>query len=457
MGQTAPLVVICCVGLTPAHLGTATPNLSRLASEGFAAPMAGVLPAVTTTGQTTMLTGVLPSSHGIVANGWFFRELGEVWLWRQSEKLVQAPLVWERLRAARPGLKVLKHFWWYAMSTSADASVTPRPAYHQDGAKSPDFWTWPPELKPRLRAAHGDFPLFQFWGPATSIASTRWIADSFTTAFDAGTPDLALCYLPHLDYDLQRFGPAGPHLEPNLRALDEAAGIVIAHARARGARVLVVSEYGIERVDRAVMINRALRQAGLLAVTRNATGELLDPGMSRAFAVCDHQLAHVYCRDAVAAEAARTCIAALEGVERVHVGADRATLGLDHPRSGELVAIAAQGAWFAHDYWLDPAAAPDFARCVEIHKKPGYDPRELVFAADGGKFRAARALLRKKLGLRYVMDAISLDPAVVRGSHGRHAARPEDGPAIIGSEKAWARERWSQLDIAPLIERTLGG
>jgi predicted AlkP superfamily pyrophosphatase or phosphodiesterase len=450
-----PLVVICCVGLTPGHLGADTPNLKALADEGFAAPMSSVLPAVTTTAQASMLTGKLPREHGIVANGWYFRELGEVWLWRQSERLVQAPLAWDAARQQRPGLKVLKHFWWYAMGSSADAMVTPRPAYHQDGSKSPDFYAWPPGLKDHLTSRHGEFPLFQFWGPATSIASTRWIAESFATAFDHAQADLGLVYLPHLDYDLQRFGPTGDHLPRNLRALDAEAGKVIAHARARGARLLVVSEYGIERVDRAVFINRALREAKLLAVTTNATGELLDPLMSRAFAVVDHQIAHVYCRDSAAAHEAQGVIARLEGIERVCAGSERAELGLDHARSGELIALAAQGAWFAHDYWLDPALAPDFARCVEIHKKPGYDPRELVFDQRGGKFRAAKALLRKKLGLRYVMDAITLDPALVKGSHGRHAATPDTGPVLIGSDKSWQRDALSQLDVAAIVTRAL--
>jgi len=369
--------------------------LSALAAEGFAAPLVGVLPAVTTTAQTTMLTGKLPQEHGIVANGWYFRELGEVWLWRQSQGLVQAPHAWEIARRQRPELKVLKHFWWYGMNTDTTATVTPRPAYHQDGAKSPDFYAAPAGLKDHLRSKHGEFPLFSFWGPKTSIAATRWIAESFCTAFDHIEPDLGLCYLPHLDYDLQRFGPTGEHLARNLRALDAEAGKVIAHARARGAAVMVVSEYGIERVNRAVFINQALREARLLSVTRNATGELLDPGTSRAFAVVDHQLAHVYCRDAAAATEAARILASINGIERVYAGDERATIGLSHPRSGELIAVASSGAWFAHDYWLDPAAAPDFARCVEIHKKPGYDPRELLFDEHGGKLRAARALVRK--------------------------------------------------------------
>jgi len=453
--MTRPLIVLCCVGLTPGHLGPHTPHLSALAGRGFAAPLGGSLPAVTTSAQTTMLTGVTAREHGIVANGWYFRELGEIWLWRQSEALVQAPLIWDLLRRDRPGLKVLKHFWWYAMNSSADALVTPRPAYHQDGAKSPDIYAHPAALKNVLIQKHGPFPLFNFWGPTASILSTQWIAKSFTTAFDTVRPDLALAYLPHLDYDLQRFGPQGPHLERNLRELDAAAGVIIDHASAAGAQILVVSEYGIEAVSSTVFPNRALREAGLLSVCTNATGELLDPGTSRAFAVCDHQVAHVYCRDPAAQAQAQALLARLPGVERVYAGDQRAELGMDHARSGELIVMAAAGAWLAHDYWLDAALAPDFARCVEIHKKPGYDPRELVFDAHGGKRRAGLALLRKKLGLRYVMNAIGIDPGVVHGSHGRMAERSENGPIIIGSEKSWSRPGLTQRDVFGLIQSAL--
>jgi predicted AlkP superfamily pyrophosphatase or phosphodiesterase len=413
--------------------------------------MQGIVPAVTTSAQTSLLTGTLPEVHGIVANGWYFRELGEVWLWRQSQGLVQAPSAWQTIRATRPDLRVLKHFWWYAMNTDVTATVTPRPVYHQDGAKSPDFYTSPADLKQALLAAHGDFPLFQFWGPTASIASTRWIAESFATACAAVQPDLALCYLPHLDYDLQRFGPSGDHLARNLRELDAEAGKVIASARSRDATVVVVSEYGIERVDQPVFLNRILRRAGLLAVTVNAAGELLDAGASRAFAVCDHQIAHIYCRDRAALDAASAALAGTAGVASLHAGSQRSALGLNHARSGELIALSAPGAWFTYDYWLDDRCRPDFANCVEIHRKPGYDPRELFFDPHGGKLRAAWALARKKLGLRYVMNPVPLDARLVRGSHGRPASAPEHGPIVIVSDRAWAKTPYAMLDLAPQL------
>ena len=439
------LIVLNCVGLTPRHLGPHTPNLSRLAADGFSAPLQPVLPAVTTSTQTSMLTGTLPQEHGIVGNGWYFRELGEVWLWRQSRGLVQRPAAWPA------GTRVLNHFWWYAMNAPEfTASVTPRPVYHHDGRKSPDIYTFPGSLKQTLVERHGVFPLFNFWGPLADIRSTRWIAESFVTAFAATMPQLALCYLPHLDYDLQRFGPEGEHLEGNLRALDHEAGKVIAAAQQRGAEVLVVSEYGITAVTHGVYINRALRQAGLLAVSTNAAGELLDPGASRAFAVCDHQMAHVYVREPADLPLVRRLLEGLDGIERVYALAERQEIGLDHARSGELIAISAATRWFTYDYWLDDALKPDFAQAVEIHKKPGYDPRELLFDPRGGKRRAGLALLRKKLGLRYLLNPCPLDDRLIKGSHGRATDDVLDGPLVIGP-RAWQRDTWHHRDIAGVI------
>ncbi len=441
------LIVINCVGLTPRHIGPDTPRLKTLADSGFCAPLHGVTPAVTTTAQTTMLTGVLPQEHGIVGNGWYFRDLGEVLLWRQSEKLVQAPLLWET-----QNITTLKYFWWYAMNSSADSFVTPRPAYHADGAKSPDFYSHPATLKKIVQEKHGPFPLFQFWGPTANIQSTNWIAESFCTAHAETQPQLGLCYLPHLDYDLQRFGPDGEHLARNLAELDTAVGKILDYATAQNLKVLIVSEYGIERVDTAIFLNKHLRKHNLLSVTHNATGELLDPGTSTAFAVCDHQIAHIYTTDT---ERTLACLKNHPGIDRLYVGNERAEIGLNHERSGEIIAIAKQGCWFAYDYWLEDTEKPDFAHLVEIHKKPGYDPRELFFDPKGGKKRAAIALLRKKLGLRYRMNAISLDPSLVQGSHGRPPAHPNDGPILIGSQAEWATtdQTWDMRDIPSLIQK----
>jgi predicted AlkP superfamily pyrophosphatase or phosphodiesterase len=451
------LVVIDAVGLTPRALAE-MPRLRRLGEDGFAARLDPVLPAVTCPVQSSFLTGLEPSGHGIVGNGWYFRNLGEVLLWRQHNALVEGEKVWETARRARPSFRVANVCWWYAMGASADLTVTPRPIYHADGRKAPDCYTDPPELHDRLVDALGEFPLFNYWGPGAGIASSRWISRAARTLLDGEALDLLLVYLPHLDYDLQRFGPEGPEAATAARELDEVAGELVEHARERGDRVVVLSEYGITPASRPVDVNRALRRAGMLNVYTQAGMEYLDPWTSRAFAVADHQLAHVYVRDSRDAAAVRELLEAEPGVERLLEGEEKAAAGLDHPRAGELVAVAEPDSWFTYYYWLDDQRAPDFARTVEIHRKPGYDPAELFLDPDDRlvKARAATALLRKRVGLRYVMGVVPLDPRHVRGSHGRLPVAAEDAPVLLSTEASSARERIAAIEVRDLLLELAG-
>jgi predicted AlkP superfamily pyrophosphatase or phosphodiesterase len=451
------LVVICAVGLTPRALRE-MPRLRALADDGFQARLDPVLPAVTCSMQSTLLTGLEPGGHGIVGNGWYFRDLGEVLFWRQHNGLVQGEKVWETARRSNPGFRAANICWWYAMGATTDLTVTPRPVYHADGRKDPDCYTDPPELHDRLTAAHGEFPLFNYWGPGAGIASSRWIADAARGLLDREPLDLLLVYLPHLDYDHQRFGPASAEAGRAAAELDEVAGGLADHARSRGDRVVVLSEYGITPAARPVEINRALRRAGLLRVYTQAGMEYLDPWTSRAFAVADHQIAHVYVRDQGEIVAARDVLASLPGVEVVLEGDQRADAGLGHERAGDLIAIAERDAWFTYHYWLDDERAPDFARTVEIHRKPGYDPAELFL--DPGdrlaKARAATALLRKKVGMRYLLDVVPLESGHVKGTHGRLPEAEEDAPVLISSEAGLARDRIHATEVRELLLELAG-
>jgi predicted AlkP superfamily pyrophosphatase or phosphodiesterase len=432
--EVTPTLVLNVVGLTPGLLEHA-PNLRRLAQLGSMRPLTTVLPAVTTTVQSTMLTGALPRDHGIVANGWYFRDLAEVWLWRQSNRLVAGEKVWDAAKRRDPTFTCAKLFWWYNMYASVDLAVTPRPMYLADGRKLPDIHSRPAELRDELQQRLGSFPLFEFWGPGAGIASSRWIADCALHVLEKHRPTLTLVYLPHLDYDLQRHGPKHPGIAAQVVAVDALCEPLLEHARRRGAHVVVLSEYGITAVSRPVHINRALREAGWLKVRTERGLELLDAGASDAFAVADHQVAHVYvARPELVPEVAAR-MAALPGVERVLDAAGKAEAGLDHPRSGELVAVAAADSWFTYYHFLDDAKAPDFARTVDIHRKPGYDPAELFIDRSIAfpKLAVGTRLLRKALGMRYLMDVIGLDATVVRGSHGRPTDRAEDGPLFITS------------------------
>src|SRR3954447_19601916 len=329
-------VVLCTVALTPELLGEATPRLKSFADAGAVVPVGGVTPAVTAAVQSTYLTGLPPSGHGAVGNGWLFRDTMEVRLWQQSNRLVQAPKGWE----AAPGVTCANLCWWFAMYSSADVTVTPRPMYPADGRKIPDCYTKPGDLRDHLQAELGQFPLFKFWGPAASLDSTRWIAEAAKLVEARFDPKLSLIYLPHLDYELQKKGPALAHIREALGELDMVAGDLIEFYEARDARVIVLSEYGIVPVSRPVHPNRALRAAGLVAYRMELGREVIDIGGSEAFAMADHQIAHVYVHDPARIGEVKLLLESLDGVAEVLDEAGKRQYGLDHERSGELVLIA---------------------------------------------------------------------------------------------------------------------
>src|SRR5262245_58657214 len=377
-----PPVLVNAVGLTPRLLPLA-PRLHALAKSGWVIPLRDALPAVTCTAQATMLTGQSPERHGIVGNGWLYRDTGEVRIWQQSNRLIQAEPFYAtaRRRAAARGrpFKSAKLFWWFNQGAAVDLSVTPKPHYGIDGNKVFAIHGTPEGLTERLERTLGPFPFATFWGPMAGLPCTQWIAAAAACVLLDDRPDLTLVYLPHLDYDPQRFGPTGCDVAKLVRELDDACGPLLDAAKAVGARVWFVSEYGHCDVMRPVYLNRVLRKAGLLAARPGPFGEQLDLFNSRALAVCDHQVAHVYVGDPVDVSKVRDLLTAESGVARVLVGDDRGDIGLRHERSGELVVISEPAAWFAYPFWLDDAVAPDYARTVAIHHKPGYDPCELFF------------------------------------------------------------------------------
>ena len=452
--------VINAVGLTPSLLGPATPRLQSFAQAGKLATVSSVLPAVTCTVQSTYLTGMLPSEHGVVANGWYFRDECEVKFWKQANRLVQAPKVWDLARAEDPSFTCANLFWWFNMYSAADYAVTPRPMYPADGRKLPDVWTHPADLRLALQREFGQFPLFNFWGPTASIRSSKWIADAAKWVDARHDATLSLIYLPHLDYCLQRLGPDPAAIATDLQELDAVCGDLIDYYHDRGARVIVLSEYGIDRVDRPVHLNRVLREHGFIAVREELGRELLDAGASGAFAVADHQVAHVYVADPARVAEVRSLLESVPGVARVLDESGKRAMGLDHPRSGELVALAQPGVWFTYYYWLDDDRAPDFARTVDIHRKPGYDPVELFVDPQirAPKAKVALRLLQKQLGMRYLMDVIPLDARLVRGSHGIVPSTPAAGPLFLTDQPdLLPGESIEATDVCGLIVRHLIG
>jgi len=487
------LAVINVVGLTESLIGEHTPRIAEFRQRGVLAQIAPAFPAVTCIAQSNYLTGKLPAQHGIVGNGWYNRELSEVQFWKQSNHLVQGPKIWDELRkqsalVPRPSslVSVANCFWWFNMYSSVDYSLTPRPMYPADGRKIFDIYSRPYSIRTEIKRDLGEFPFFGFWGPAAGIktpqgaadCATRWIAEAAKWLENKYQPTLNLIYLPHLDYNLQRHGvyvggtgvspvlsgvppesPAkssdknlsdgirrdtefnrrdacstNPKIIPDLHAIDTIVGDLIQFFNQRSVQVVLLSEYGITNVDTPIHLNRIFRQRGWLTVKDELGLEILDAGASKVFAVADHQAAHIYLNDHSLESKVRDALEKQVEVDLNVLGVkEKAEMGIDHPRAGDLIAVAPENAWFTYYYWLDDARAPDYARTVDIHRKPGFDPVELFLDPQIPlpKLKIAWRLLQKKLGFRMLMDVIPLDATLVKGSHGRRPADKKDWPVFI--------------------------
>jgi len=425
-------VVIDVVGLSTSIIGEHTSFLKEYISGRNMVNIEPVLPALTTSAQSTYLTGKFPDETGIVGNGWYDHKDCEIKFWKQSNKLVAGEKIWEKAKKEDPSFTCANMFWWYNMYSSADYAVTPRPNYLADGRKMPDCYSHPAELRDILQEKLGQFPLFQFWGPGANIKSTQWIADASMTTDELYDPTLTLIYLPHLDYCLQKFGPDFSQISTELNEIDQVIKQLVTFYEKKGAEIIILSEYGISPVAKPIHVNRIFRENDLLNIRTERGLELLDPGASKAFAVADHQIAHVYINDPSVETFIRTLVEKIPGIELVLNKEEQKAHHIDHERSGDLVLVADKNSWFTYYFWLDDAKAPDYARCVDIHKKPGYDPVEMFMSS---KLRAGYKLLKKKAGFRYVMDVIPLDATLIKGSHGRIGVEKQYQPVLISDMK----------------------
>ena len=411
------------------------PGLTKFAEKNGLQSYQPAFPALTCTAQSSIVTGTSPAEHGIVANGWYDRESAEVRFWKQSNHLVRGEKLWDKLRREIPGFTCAKLFWWYNMHSSADFSITPRPLYPADGRKVFDIHTQPMGLREELKHDLGPFPFQAFWGPAAGIASSEWIVASAKWLEEKHAPTLSLVYLPHLDYPLQKDGPLATNIPEELLKIDKLATALIDFYESRGVRVLVLSEYGISPVSRVIHLNRLFREMGWLQIKDELGLETLDCGASRAFAVADHQVAHVYVNDPAIRQEVRALLETTPGIDEVRTTAAIWGGGVASERAGDFIAIAAADTWFSYYFWNDDALAPDYARTIDIHRKPGYDPCELFIdpALAFPKLRIAKFLLKKKLGLRGLLDIIPLDATRVKGSHGRDQTPEDERPVLLGS------------------------
>ncbi|MFG0334880.1 MAG: alkaline phosphatase family protein [Maioricimonas sp. JB049] len=434
------VVLLSIPGLRPQDL-PAMPRLSALASTGTSTPLVPSFPCVTLPVQANVTTGVGPEKHGVVANGYFYRDKGEFEMWTAWNESVQAPQIWQTLREHDPELTSAVWFPMFAKGAQADYICTPAPIHNPDGSESLWCYTQPQMLYGELRDTLGHFPLMNFWGPMASIRATDWIADSAVVAAAKFKPRFSYIYLSHLDYAAQKTGPDSPEARAALSALDEAIGRIVDGYQNLGMDDilwLAASEYVITEVNSVGYPNRILREASLLTVTEDEQGgEILDVANTPAWAMVDHQFAHVFVKDESDIERVAALFREEPTVERVLVGDERSQVGLNHPRSGEIVLVSQPDAWLAYYYWFDDAKAPAFARTVDIHRKPGYDPVEMF--------------------IDMPTKSTPLDATLVKGSHGYPADDPSRHGLLITTDASVLPERQiHDVDLAGIVLDNFG-
>eukprot|EP00040_Diaphanoeca_grandis_P017771 m.93120 g.93120 ORF g.93120 m.93120 type:complete len:487 (+) comp26607_c0_seq1:267-1727(+) len=443
-------VVIDVVALTKELITTRhTPFIHSFAaaSEAGITTIEPAFPALTCTAQTTYLTGKGAGDHGIAGNGWFDKTHCEIRNWHQSSKLVNEERLWTQLKRDHPDATVFVNGWWNGMhENDIDYFINVRPQYLQDGGKQPDVYAKPDSIRHSLQQEFGMFPMHRFWGPGANIEGSRWIANTSIAIDKLYDPTLTFVYLPHLDYSLQKYGAEDPRTLGDLAEIDGVVKQLVTHYESKGSRVILLSEYGIEPVSKPIYLNRVLRKAGLVAIRNENHGETIDYGESEAFALCDHQIAHVYLNPktvqqidvGMEKQSIKKLLLEVEGVEHVFEPSElndfynnvkyrgKSSSAHNPERTGDLVCVSARGCWFAYYYWFNDSQAPDYARCVAIHKKPGYDPAEMFFrfaAPFGFLWLLWKLLLIYLFRFRTSVDATGLDCSMIKGSHGR---LPED-------------------------------
>jgi predicted AlkP superfamily pyrophosphatase or phosphodiesterase len=414
-------ILLDVVGLEQKHLDSGlVPNIAKITETGEAAKLEPTFPAVTCTVQASILSGRYPSEHGVIANGLYDRGTYSVSFWEQSSSLVQAPRAWDIVKQ-NDSKKTAVLFWQNTMYANSDIVVTPRPI-HLDDKMVMWCYSKPVGYYEKLKEKFGEFNLASYWGPLASSKSSEWIANAAEYTLESERPNFLFVYVPHADYSVQRFGKESVQVRDDLKKADEIVGTLVQKATDLGIQAetqfIIVSEYAFNDVNGAVPLNLVLRDAGLLSIRTIQDKEYLDFEFSKAFAMVDHQVAHIYIKDGFEREV-RKVLEATPGVDRILDGRSKKELAIDHERSGELIAVSAKDMWFSYYWWHDESSAPDFAHNVDIHRKPGYDPVELF--------------------IDQKTRSIPLDVSLVKGSHGRPPdLETGEGLAFYGSSKRHA-------------------
>ena len=396
------LIVVDIAGLEPGLISEdRTPNICSLSAKGEFARVRPVFPAVTCTSQASMLSGTYPRQHGIISNGLYDRQTHTVSFWEQSSSLVKAEKVWDIAKRGGSGRTTAVLFWQNTMYADADIVLTPRPLHMEDRMI---MWCYsrPPGLYEKISYEIGKFDLSTYWGPLASNKSSEWIGKASELVLERQKPNILFTYIPHLDYIFQREGIFPKNLKEEIRFVDNIVGNIMKKTIDLGIRdqtqFVILSEYGFSDVTSDIPINRVFRENGLLAVREIEGREYIDFEYSLAFAMVDHQVAHIYVKGTSVHQVKRI-VDAIEGIDIVLDEEGKKLMNIDHERSGDLIAISDKDRWFSYYWWFEEEKSPPFANRVDIHRKPGYDPSELFIDSKTNR--------------------IPLNGKMVKASHGR--------------------------------------
>ncbi|HEX5904861.1 MAG TPA: nucleotide pyrophosphatase/phosphodiesterase family protein [Candidatus Nitrosocosmicus sp.] len=432
------------VGLDVSHLDSRSPScpniLDLIAKDGDFGLMTPVFPAVTCTVQSSITTGKYPQEHGIISNGMFDKENLQTLFWEQSTNLVQSQKAWDVIKEQNSKLKTAMLFWQNSLYTNNDIVISPRPIHLETGQM--DLWCYskPVNYYETIMDKLGEFNLMNYWGPFASIKSTEWIAKSVQYTIENEKPNLLYAYFPQLDYSAQKYGKSSVQVQDDLRKVDNCIGSIIESTKKSGifdqTQFLLLSEYSFNDVNGAIPINRILRDKELLKVRTIKNKEYIDYEYSDAFAMVDHQVAHIYLNKFGKSKinVIKKILEEVSGIEKICDDVEKSNLHINHNRSGDLIAIADRDKWFSYYWWYEEETttnnlsgkesenpiqtdkAPTFTKTVDIHRKPGYDPLDLYIDSQ-----------RK---------SISTDVSLIKGSHGRpYNLETGEGLSVFASNK----------------------
>lgn len=419
------------------------PRLRALTAAGDKAQLVPSFPCVTWPVQANMLTGVLPCDHGVIANGFYWRDEHKLEMWTAWNEKILAPQIWDILHEHDKNIKSAVWFPMLSKGCGADYICMPAPIHKPDGSEELWCYTRPQEFYGELKDQLGHFPLMNFWGPMAGIKSTAWIVDSSVKAAAKFKPHFFFIYLPQLDYAAQSHGPDSDKARKAVEELDEAIGRLVEGMTAAYGDAqplwLAASEYVIAPVEHVVYPNRVLREAGLLKVIESDGGELIDFENTPAWALVDHQLSHVFVKNSDLDVIAQVIdlFEPNNHIDEILAGDKRAKYDMDHDRSGDVILISTHNSWQAYYYWLDDAKAPSFARTVDIHRKPGYDPVELHFD--------------------FATKSIPLDATLIKGSHGAPPHQEFQRGVLLSSEAGvFPSAPTADIDVCTIVLRQFG-